>query len=63
MTSKKQYLIIILATLIGFANGAPTLAGNLGGAFAYFLLTTGLVLGYNGVDLTERLKTKLTRTK
>lgn len=57
MVSKKQWLVIILVTLYGIVNGVSAgLAGMAGAGIGSFVLAYGAVLGYNGVDLTKKIR-------
>lgn len=64
MVSKKQYALITILALYGFINAAGSggLAFMLGSALGMALIAYALVLGYNGISITSRLKRLTSRS-
>lgn len=64
MVSKKQWAVIILVSLYGFVNGASSggPAFMLGSAVGMGVVAYAVVLGYNGVSLTSRIKRLASRS-
>lgn len=61
MTSKKQWLLLTVAFLYGFISVTGGLPYRLGGGFGVFIVAYALVLGYNGISLTGKVKHLLSR--
>lgn len=53
MPSKKQWVLIVLATLYGLTLTTTSVGSMVGGAVALFVISYGATLGYNGVSLTD----------
>lgn len=61
MVSKKQWLLILVVTAYTALSVGGGIAGSVGGAVAGFVVMYGLTTGYNGEDLTERVRNWVSR--
>lgn len=59
MVSFKQWAVIVLVTVLGFY----TSQGNGGATLGFFVASYGLVQGYNGVDLSQRVGSYFSKTE
>lgn len=58
MVTLKQWGVIVFAAIVGFMASAQA-----GTALAFGVATYGLVLGYNGVDLSRRVGALFSKTE